>query len=230
MKTDLFVVLAALGLGAAPAFAGDLSPAQIDPQPVAAAPAPQSAVDWGGFYLGASVARNTASVDSLAYGNQTGEHKFDADNSGAALHLGYNFALANKLVLGVELSRYAGDMVGTGRSAPNAPDATQQIDNMTTLRLRAGMQIGRALPYIAVGAAKADSTRHTEYRDQTAGNKHEGSVVAAGVEWAMTEHLSLRAEYQHFDLGAEIYDFGRGNDPKVKLTGDTVHVGVNVRF
>lgn len=228
MKTGLFLAAAGLCLAAVPALAGDPSPAQLEPLPAVAAPVPQ--VDWSGFWLGASLGRGDASVDSLPYGSQTGEHHFDADGSGLGLHLGYNLVLGDRFVLGAELSHHSGEMTGTGRSAPNAPVATHRIEEMTTLRLRAGVQVGRALPYVAFGAARADATRHSAFGDQTAENAHRGTVLAAGVEWAMTDHLSLRAEYQHFDLGEEIYDFSSGHDPKVELTGDMVQIGVNFRF
>lgn len=145
-----------------------------------------------------------------------------------AVHAGYNAVLGNVLV-GVELGYSGGRLRGSG-SAPPAPAATHTVENLATLRARFGLPMGRALPYLALGVARADASRHSAYQDQTVAASHRGTVVAIGVDYALTGNLSMRAEYERLDLGHQLYAFPLGNQPTVDLRADTVRLGLSWHF
>jgi outer membrane immunogenic protein len=125
------------------------------------------------------------------------------------------------------------------------------LDWLGTLRARAGVTVDRALFYVTGGAAVGEvkntfsiaipgapaplgpyfspkwSTRGSEW----------GWTIGAGVEYALTNNISLKAEYLYYDLadqtirGTDGPNFGTEFiDYKFKNDGNIVRGGVNVRF
>ena len=101
--------------------------------------------------------------------------------------VGYNFQF-NQLVLGVE-----GDISFTD---------WHETDAFGTVRGRLGYAWERVLPYVTAGLAIADSET--------------GWTAGGGVELAVSDNISLRGEYLHFDVG--------------DMDGDIVRAGINFRF
>jgi outer membrane immunogenic protein len=101
--------------------------------------------------------------------------------------VGYNFQF-NQLVLGVE-----GDISFTD---------WHETDAFGTVRGRLGYAWERILPYVTAGLAIADSET--------------GWTAGGGVELAVSDNISLRGEYLHFDVA--------------DIDGDIVRAGINFRF
>ncbi|APG47074.1 Outer membrane protein (porin) [Phaeobacter porticola] len=100
---------------------------------------PVGAGDWSGFFLGASMARTSAS---------------SADRgpvSAPGLHLGYDHDFG-RIVLGGE--------VEVDRSGRLTPDL--QEDQTSRVKLRAGYDLGETLGYVTIGTARNESATDSD--------------------------------------------------------------------
>ncbi|MFT7059213.1 MAG: opacity protein-like surface antigen [Pseudorhodobacter sp.] len=125
----------------APAFAGGLNTAIEEPAlapPVFVEPA-RADGDWTGFYAGAQL--GYGDVDSDGAGS-------DGDGALGGLHAGYRQDFGN-FVGGVEFD-FDLSQIDLG--------ATDELDNITRLKLLGGYDFGRTLVYGTVGAAYANAT------------------------------------------------------------------------
>ncbi len=60
---------------------------------------------------------------------------------------------------------------------------------------------------------------------------HVGFAVGAGVEWALLDNWTAKAEYMYYDLGSKNYFGGPANEGiRADVTAHTVKLGVNYRF
>jgi outer membrane immunogenic protein len=184
--------------------------------------------DWNGAYIGGFAGWGAGTAD---WDNAFG----DVDISGflAGVDLGVNFQTDN-LVFGIE-----GDAAwsGIGGSVPCTNPAftcTTDVDWLATLRGRAGIAAGEALFYLtaglAVGQVTSDSAPFTP--GVTFSNTQVGWTAGAGAELAVTEDMSLKAEYLYVDLGSATDDtsvLGAGITT-VAAAFHTVKVGLNWHF
>ncbi len=122
-----------------------------------------------------------------------------------------------------------------------------ELDWLGTVRARAGVAFDRALVYATGGLAGGEvensfgigipairynttwSSRDTEW----------GWAVGGGVEYALTNHVSLKGEYLYYDLGDRTIRARDGVTPgfgsefinyEFKNSGNLVRGGVNFRF
>jgi outer membrane immunogenic protein len=121
------------------------------------------------------------------------------------------------------------------------------IDYLGTLRGRFGVTLNRALVYATGGLAYGE-TEHSVTMFGPTGNvqfagerkKTEvGFTAGGGAEYALTNHVSAKAEYLYYDLGKNIVDVavipgsggaGTGYNSRFKDSGNLVRVGFNYRF
>lgn len=189
---------------------------------VAAEPAPY---DWTGFYVGAHA----------GYGSADGDQSFplvgDFDTEGNGFvgggQLGANFQI-DQIVLGVEGDVSFADMSDSVTSG--AISRRQEVDMLASIRGRAGFAFDRALIFATAGWGMADAERTR--LNGTGGSDsqtHDGLVYGGGVEWAVTDMVSVRAEYLRYDLDKQEYSLV-GPDPIVEIDVDVFRLGVNLNF
>lgn len=101
--------------------------------------------------------------------------------------------------------------------------------------MRVGYAFENFLPYVtggfAVGRVKGTADRGACGFTPTCGysDTRWGWSAGAGVEWAMNQKLSLKAEYLHVNLGTP--SFRASNIPSTDaIDFDTVRVGINYHF
>lgn len=169
--------------------------------------------------------------------------------------IGYNFQ-TNSIVFGIEADAFASDITGKGKSywsyyfSHSDKGGTKTKYNINvkalgTIRGRVGVAQDRFLIYGTAGAAwgKVDIDAHSYNWNKKGPNTwFKGSesqcdwgwVVGGGVEWAFTDRLSLKAEYQYFDLGTDTahfeYNDGGPYTLMKQLRMQTFKVGMNVHF
>lgn len=227
----------AMGL-ASTAHAADLT--AFDPP----APTAEPAFSWSGLYLGAHAGHvwtdfNADATD--AYGGS----KLDGFFGGG--QLGYNYHFANNLVLGIEADISLGDqksdisvlLLGDEPGNSVALDYSTKLDAFGTVRARAGYAIDRFLPYVTGGLAWANARMEFHQVvtaedfiaiDNRASDKQTftGWTVGAGVEYAITDNVTAKAEYLYADLGSKDFDLGTPVPADVRM--QTVKFGLNYRF
>jgi outer membrane immunogenic protein len=220
-RSKLFVAGAVLALlGAAPAGAADLSVAPLYKAPPAVA-APAN--NWSGFYLGIN--------GGGGWGRSTWDSADSFNLSGAMIGgtAGMNWQ-AGQAVFGVE-----GDVDWTNLSGSTTTacplGCTTSNGWLSTVRGRLGYSVDRLLPFVTGGLAVGDiraSTPGLPGASQT----NAGWTAGGGLEYALTEKWSVKAEYLHVDLGK----FNCGTScgvsatDNVSLRTDMVRAGLNYRF
>lgn len=204
---------AALGvLVSGPAFAADLGrpvQAPVKAADVAAAPV----FSWTGFYIGGNAGYSWGSGQGALSG-------VSQDGWLAGGQMGYNFQLQNNVLVGVEADIQGGDMSGSA-----GPFTDSKLDYLGTVRARLGYAFDRVLPYVTGGVAYGRNTI-TDYGFESS-KTHVGWTAGAGLEYALTNNWTARAEYLYTDLGSKTYD---AIGTEAGLTSSTARLGVNYKF
>lgn len=207
-------------------------------------PAP-SLVNWSGFYIG------TSSGGAVTYTHWTAPSGYTTEPTLAGLLLGgqvgYNYQVG-QFVAGVE-----GDWDYTnargGKACPNAFyfSCENDVDQLGSVAARLGYAWGRALFYLKGGLAFGEISARTHLNpgtdqllygitltDPATTTKWEsGWTGGGGVEFALMERWSVKAEYMHYDLGRDKFNVdvkGGADAANISAGGDIVRVGVNYRL
>ena len=204
------IVLATAGS----AFAADL-PAVAPYQAVA----PAGYYDWTGFYVGLQAGYAFADSD---FGG-------DLDGFVGGVHAGYNYQI-NNWVLGIEadVDYSAADASGTVAGVAYDVD----LEWLGSVRGRVGYAFDRVLVYATGGVAFGgiDASATAAGVTTSDDNTHVGWTVGAGVEVAITNNVTARAEYRYTDLGDKNYNFGGAVANLDAQDLHAVRVGVSYKF
>lgn len=216
----LLATVASAGLMSS-AYAADL----IIEEPIAYEPIAVSG-SWDGPFIGIFAGGGWGFADHVADPPNN-----DLDLSGWLLgvNAGVNFTLGNGIVAGI-----VGDIAWAdiGGEDTFAFDTTHDIDWQGSVRGRLGFDGGAFMPYLTGGLAFAHATRTTSFNDPNeADATHIGWTVGAGVEFAVTDDVSVDLLYRYSDLGEQTYEWSNGGtDPTIGLTTHTLTVGLNWSF
>jgi outer membrane immunogenic protein len=227
----LIVLTAALAAGSTAAIAADLSSPYIIPSSYSA-----SGFDWSGFYIGVAggygTSRFTATSVSTGVVNS-------ADYSGGLLGVtaGAN-AQFDQFVLGAEGDILWSGMGGSGAcSAAPAFSCTSSVDWQGTLRARAGFALDSVLLFATGGLAFGGVSASTNGAAAPATGSYSGTsvgfTVGGGVELAVTEQVSVKAEYAYTDLGtlrAPAGTLANTSAVDLRATNHTFKIGANFHF
>ena len=243
MKFRLAAALFAMGLSTA--GAADLT---YEPAPVAPA---IEAFNWTGFYVGVHGGYGWGHTQDTHNPNAFGQ-TLTGGFGGA--QIGYNYQLQNNIVLGAEADiAYSG--VGKDWGGSNQFDpyyGEDKIDWSGTIRARVGYSADRFMPYLTGGLAWANvdhklgcdrnrvavtiggcNAAFETSKSDTAW----GWTVGAGVEYAVTNNVTVKAEYLYTDLGKNdvtLVDVNYPTNPVNNREFDTsynsVKLGLNYKF
>lgn len=222
--------------------------------------------NWSGFYVGAHAGYGWADWSSsvahpcpkcLPQQHQADAFAGSGDLGGDGWLGGFQVGAARQIgpwVLGVEADVSWPDMSGshTFRMDYDTDWAVQSsIELMGTGRVKIGYSLGRVQVYGTGGVAWAivDSDMQTVsitgpvvMSELSSSTSHVGWTVGAGMEWAMTDRLSVKADYLYIDIGEEDHDpkglayagtpqqFNHHELMSEDLKIHTVRVGVNVKL
>ena len=237
------------------AFAGlaqivSAGPERLESKEMAAAPAPPPC-NWTGFYIGGEAGYGGG---TFVWGdpgdNEILTHQKQNGFFGGG-ELGYNYQFGSSFVLGLE-----GDFSWSGIGSDNVQSNSEEIKTFNSendwsgsVALRAGLVSwnNRLLSYLKAGVAFAhfnyDSTNDerpgggTNVDTFSTGETRTVPLVGFGLEYAMTCHWSIKAEYNHLFLGSEYVggisiDDGRSENEiySFDLQQDSVKLGLNYKF
>ncbi|WP_127143671.1 outer membrane protein [Pelagibacterium montanilacus] len=229
IRTALLASAAVFALGTAAQAADPILPA---PTPVA--PAPAMTHDWSGFYAGINAGFGSGGAyddgDLLDFG---GEDIDDISGFIGGVQVGANFQ-ADMFVLGVEGDIQLSTMSQTVELGGD--DYIASLDYFGTVRARAGVAIDNVMPYLTGGLAYGGVTVDTSDLDPdyVDSNTHWGWTIGGGVEVAMDQNVSFKAEYLYTDLGEEEFQPDEGGPSSspfdAGLQFHTIRAGVNFHF
>lgn len=180
-----------------------------------------TAYDWNGFYAGVSAGYGWGDADLAVPG-------IDVNPAGltGGVQAGVNFNLGG-IVAGAET-----DINLSGIRAEHAAGATytSKLDYYGTFRGRVGMAFDNVLPYVTAGLAYGGNTVTQNVGGPTFTDSkfHWGWTAGAGVEFAMTEAISVKGEYLYLGLGEQDYSLNTGI--KNDVSAHTIRLGVNYKF
>src|SRR5262245_56152722 len=252
--TAVAVVMAAGSAGAA-----DLS------RPVYKAPPPPIPVfSWTGWYVGVHVGGAWGTkewLDPVAFDgvstftlNDTTINNYGVNGFLGGVQIGYNYQ-SGPWVWGVEAQASWAGIRGSdacGFFAGKNNTCKTNVDALGSFAVRFGGTIDRAMLYVKGGLAwayerhringtffggKGSSTTATV----TVEDKHWrwGGMLGAGVEFAFTNSISGKLEYNYMDFGTRSYTFafpqvinfdGETVDVKIRQNIHLVKVGLNFRW
>jgi outer membrane immunogenic protein len=225
MKRVLFAsvgVLMAAMTGAA--VAADL-PRRTEMPAKAPAYVTPVAYNWTGLYIGIN-GGGIWGHSSFTAAPPTGDFTVSGGLIGGTL--GYNWQM-NQVVFGLET-----DLDWSGaRGSAACGTATCQTRNtwLGTARGRVGYAMDRFLPYLTGGLAFGD-IRASSSGLAGATSTRSGWTVGGGLEFAVANNWTAKAEYLYVDLGK--FDCGTacGGVPpdNVKLNANVLRAGLNYRF
>ncbi|MBK1794301.1 porin family protein [Devosia sp. WQ 349] len=223
------VIVAAASAAVTPAvFAADLYTPVADP-PVYTA----SGFDWTGIYAGAvggyvwgqSIVSSTGLTDTTTVNPSGGQFGVTAGMNGQF----------EQFVLGLEGEILWSGVTGTAGIVGLTVDdiLTVKSDWQGAIKARAGVAFDQVLVYAHGGIAFADyHARHddngvfvSDYR-----TSRTGWTVGAGVEMAVTENVSVKAEYAYSDFGKWSGTDSLGNAHDFTHHTHAIKAGVNFHF
>lgn len=208
-------------LASGTAQAADLSVAPLyKAPPVVATPV----YNWSGFYLGVNGGGGWSTSHWDGAGSITGSGGVVGGTAGINWQTGH-------AVFGLEGDIDWANIKGTATSPTCLAGCTTQNDWLATARGRAGYAFDRFLPFVTGGLAVGDikaSTPGLAGASQT----NAGWTVGGGLEFALSNNWTAKAEYLHIDLGNMNCGFNCGVAPgnNVPLREDVVRGGVNFKF
>jgi outer membrane immunogenic protein len=217
-----FLTAALLASAATSAMASDLPPRGYAPPP-AYAPLPFT---WTGAYVGANA--------GYGWGESPGAGKVSFANVSSGFvggTAGVNYQIGH-LVLGAEGDFDFSDMSNTNVQGKNWTKA--YVSSFGTARARAGFALDRTLFYVTGGFAGAevrgtfDNTAKGVVSTQS--GFRTGGVIGGGIEYAVTNNISLKGEYLYAPLGAKTYFAGTAASFKTGLDLSILRAGVNYKF
>jgi outer membrane immunogenic protein len=209
------------------------------------------AYDWSGVYAGASVgaastdphSRFVSSGTTPVIGDVFSSIPIKSNPNGliGSFQVGANQQFGN-FVVGAEAelgtgnvtATFADPLIGHYPIAPGAPVAGDSVTSTSdingALLLRAGLGVGRFLPYITAGltAAHVSTTATAGGADDNA--LFGGWTVGGGLEMMVAENWSVRAQYLHSQLSGRNFNVGQPFENSARPVTDSVTLGVNYRF
>lgn len=244
----LLVSATSLLLAASAANAADLAVRSVTKAPPMAA----QLYDWTGFYLGGDIGglsrttRGTSNFFQVEDGDGGGLGQNPQRQSPSAsgviggVHLGYNWQLASRVVVGIEGDwQWSGARSSFCRQTDQESEACSDngrgflaMDTETrgigTIRGRLGYAFDRVMIYGTGGVAFVDQqsriTAHCEVNGcgsdggstterATFASVRTGWVAGAGAEWMVAPSWIVRAEYLHVETGdiSDAFNFATVN-------------------
>ena len=204
------------------------------------------AYDWTGFYIGAhagaAMARYRASGAGLFDGDAMVKDLKDTAFIGG-LTLGYNRQLMNNMVVGLETDI---GFMGISKRVEGLP-TFDDTDNFARLKQgfymdltgrlgfsyasflfygKAGLVLSRIkLEAADLAAGSIDTSDYTSVNKTRA-----GYTVGGGVEYAVTDAMSIKTEYRYMDFGRISSTNGDGESIRHRVKDHAITVGVNYKL
>jgi len=195
------------------------------------------AARWSGFYLGGSAGWGFGeSRQELDRGNNHGYDTVSPDGFAGSLTAGYNFLLTPTMLLGAEADLGVMNVTGDDKPVYDGHSWKPQFGPLWgTMRARAGYLLGDSfLLYGTAGLAIMQTDNWTVGNNWNEsswdGKMRTGWTIGAGLEYALTDRWSAKAEYLYMDFGKHK---GRTEDNDPYWYDDSmsiVRVGFNYHF
>jgi len=230
-RTALALALVCLAL---PTEAADLS-TEID------APA----LNWSGFYVGVNAGGGILSATTTDYqafimGGVGGDFSQSAEGYLLGGTVGFNVQ-SGAAVFGLEADLQWSSLAADRSLVAGAIENNANWDWFGTLRARGGVAVDNVLGYVTAGVAVVNAhhfygwlTPVSPEYDVAVDSVEYGLTAGAGVEYAVTDNMSLKLDYLYVGLPTkqviEEGGFGDEYDFDFVSSAHVVRAGLNFRF
>lgn len=237
---NILLASAALSIFAAPAFAAD---AIVYADPAPAQPSMERlAYDWTGLYIGGIGGLAAGDFDYAGGpvgGAEALRGSVSAGGGFGGAQIGYDWQVGAWVFGAVaDIAKTSIDADASVTDGVDTFSASSELDYLGTVRGRVGYAFDRALVYghggYAYGRTKQNiNVSGTDFFDGR--TSRDGYAVGAGLEYAITDMISVGTEYSYVDLGTEnvfVGDLGFGGDVFVneEVKFHQIKAAVNFRF
>jgi len=185
-----------------------------------------AATDWSGVYFGLQSGYSWSTIDQRFITTDTASNDYSAATVGAHLGVQHQFGT---IVIGLEGSMdfnyFEKDARSKSRLGINCGtaslifpgaldvDCTARTNNILSVGARAGLAMGKYMPYITGGYAsgQVETTRQTGILNPSTvvgphvtidqdGDRHDGWYLGGGVEWVVSPGWMMGLEYRHYEF------------------------------
>lgn len=164
----------------------------------------QGAENWQGFYIGGAVNNSDASFSVTP--------TFDTSGMNLSLIAGYNHAINEHFIVGAEINFSIGEYVEP--QTLGFPG----IEDVTTLRVRAGYAMDDFMFYIGAGSMRGDLVI------PGISQGIDGVQTFVGIEMAVSENMNARMEYSSVSMDTPLYG------PTADVDVRTISLGLTFNF
>ena len=194
---------------------------------------------WTGFYLGANVGYAWGDVDISSnddgFDETPGGISYEADGVIAGGQLGYNWQRGS-FVIGVEGEiGYLGAEGDERIVASPSNFGDTEFGAYGVLAARLGYAVDRSLFYVkggwALASVETDAGDLNDASDRTKLDETlSGYAIGGGVEYALSQNWTVKAEYLYMNFGDENSSNIDGDNFEHEIDVHTAKVGVNYKF
>lgn len=248
MKSVVLSVLLVLGAPVV-SYAADLPPAAPPPMAPAFVPAPPP-FTWTGIYVGINGGYSWGNIATTDTTGASPPASFNSNGGIVGGTFGFNYQI-DQFVVGfdgdIDWSGMQFNASSTSSSffGTSTASLTYKNDILSTFAARFGIAADRALFYAKGGGAWTEEKFDLSGTDPLLGSlsgsnsfSRLGWVVGAGVEYAVTDMITLKAEYNYIDFGTKDETLTANSSVIGPLTAsissnptmNVVKVGLNVLF
>ena len=215
----------------------DMDRGAVIATPARAVSAGYSAHDWSGFYIGGSLGYGWGgSEQQYIRNNNHGMASVSPDGFAGSLTGGYNFMISPSFLIGAEADLGVMNLTQNDKVVYDGHIWKPQFGPFWgTLRARAGWLLGDSILFYATGGMafmQTDNITVGNTEPETSWDKdmRTGWVLGAGVEYALFDNWTAKAEYLYMDFG-KYSGYSANQEPYwYKDDVSLFRVGVNFRF
>lgn len=205
--------------------AADMPPSMPPPRGAALVPF----FSWNGAYIGINAGYGTGRSSWTDNATAVSTGNFTVSGATVGGTLGYNLVLS-ALVFGLETDlNWSGIKGSTATNCGTICNTSN--DWLGTMRGRIGYAFDRVLPYVTGGLAYGKVNISNNIGGAASITKV-GWTLGGGLEYAVTNNWTLKAEYLYADLGKATCDAAcSGGDPfDVRFSTHILRGGLNYKF
>jgi len=202
-----------------------------------------AAHDWSGVYAGVNAGYGGNVLNGVAADSLPGVARVSnvTDRSGGVIgggQIGYQRQFANRLVVGVESDMHGSGVAASRQETVFGPNGAAvggtsiAMDWFGTTRARLGLARGTTLAFVTGGAAYGGVSVSGASFAATGATRF-GWTVGSGTEYALSDKVSLRADYLYVSLnGVSATAFGPApaSFSTGRVASHVTRVGLNWRF
>jgi outer membrane immunogenic protein len=189
---------------------------------------------WTGGYFGLQAGGGWSKVDQPYGFDASDPNEFfqaNANGSGAVggVHAGYNWQAGSFVIGGeadIDATSIDGDDGGSGGDINGF-----KAKWMASVRARVGYAVDRWLVYGTGGYAYLSASADTRNvgRKESHSASFNGWTAGAGVEYALTDHVTISGEYRFADFGSKVVTFNNYVED-ISPQINTIRVGISYKF